>query len=100
MPLLKRTYALPQETVRAFEETVTPGQRSTVLAGVLREWLEERRRAQLRQAVIVGCQEMAEVYLADEQAYHPLEEEVQRALDAPAKARRNRPRQTRSRRRF
>lgn len=99
MPLLKRTYALPEETVLQFEQAVTPGQRSAMLASLLRVWLEERRREQLRQEIIAGCQDMAEIYLEVEQAYHPLEEEVQRAIDNPSQTRRRRPGTTRSRRR-
>jgi hypothetical protein len=99
MPLLKRTYALPRDTVEQFEQAVTPGQRNAVLASLVRAWLEQRQREQLRQAIIAGCQDMAAVYLDLEQAFHPLEEEVHRALDAPSKARRRRARAARSRRR-
>jgi metal-responsive CopG/Arc/MetJ family transcriptional regulator len=99
MPLLKRTYALPQRTIEQFEQMVAPGQRSSVLAALLQEWLEEQRRQQLRQEIITGCQEMGAIYQEMEQAYHPLEEEVQRALDSTSKTRRHRPRAARSRRR-
>ena len=49
---------------------------------MLREWLDKQQREQLRREVIEGCREMADVYLEIEQEYHPLEEEVARALDA------------------
>jgi hypothetical protein len=81
MALLKRTYALPPETIEQFEQTVAPGQRSAVIAELLRGWLETRRREQLRREVIEGCHAMAEIYLQTEQEYHPLEEEVHRALE-------------------
>jgi metal-responsive CopG/Arc/MetJ family transcriptional regulator len=81
MQLLRRTYSLPPETVDQFEQAVEPGQRSAVIADLLREWLERQRREQLRREVIEGCREMAELYLEIEREYHPLEEEVHRALD-------------------
>jgi metal-responsive CopG/Arc/MetJ family transcriptional regulator len=82
MRLQKRTYALPPETVREFDEAVQPGRRSTVVADLMQSWLDERRRARLREAVIEGCKEMADLYLEIEREYHPLEEEVERVLDA------------------
>ncbi|MGH9847075.1 MAG: hypothetical protein ACREEM_50920 [Blastocatellia bacterium] len=86
MPSLKRTYTLPKDAVEQFEKVVTSGQRSAVLASLLGAWLEEQRREQLQQAIVAGCQDMAAIYLEMEEAYHPLEEEVQRAL-APARGR-------------
>jgi hypothetical protein len=47
--------------------------------------------------VIEGCREMADIYLEVEREYHPLEEEVHRALEAQPQARRNRARTARSR---
>ncbi len=44
--------------------------------------LPEARRARLREAIICGCREMAEIYLAEERAWPPLEEEVERSLAA------------------
>ena len=82
MKLLKRTYALPPDTLERFEQVVAPGRRSAVIAELLREWIEERQREALRREVIEGCRDMAELYLEVEREYHPLEEEVQRALDA------------------
>ena len=100
MQLMKRTYTLPEDAVVLFEQVVAPGQRSAVLASLLRAWLGERRREQLQQEIIAGCQDMAAIYLEMEQAYHPLEEEVQRALDVRPKTRRNRPGAARSPRRL
>jgi metal-responsive CopG/Arc/MetJ family transcriptional regulator len=84
MGLLKRTYALPRETIEQFEQAVKPGQRSAAIAELLRGWLETRRREQLRREVIEGCREMAETYLETEREYHPLEEEVQRQVGGTA----------------
>jgi hypothetical protein len=47
------------------------------------QWLEEFRREQLRREIIAGCQEMADDYLEIERDFHPLEEDVHRALDMP-----------------
>ena len=44
------------------------------------------------QDIIDGCREMADVYLEIEREYHPLEEEVDRALDVESPARRHRAR--------
>jgi metal-responsive CopG/Arc/MetJ family transcriptional regulator len=79
---MKRTYVLPQETVAQFEQVVPARQRSATIDNLLREWLDRQRRERLRQEVIAGCEAMAEIYLAIEREYHPLEEEVHRGLDA------------------
>ena len=81
MTLLKRTYALTSDTLTQFEQTVAPGKRSAVISDLLREWLDQQQRERLRREIVEGCQAMADVYLEIEQAYHPLEEEVQSALD-------------------
>jgi metal-responsive CopG/Arc/MetJ family transcriptional regulator len=77
---LKRTYALPEEVLRPFEETVGRGQRSALLATLVRNWTDEQRRLKLRKEVIQGCQEMASEYVDQERAYHLLEEEANRGL--------------------
>ena len=86
MTLMKRTYALPAETLAQFEQAVVIGKRSAVISDLLREWLDQQRRESLRREIIEGCQAMADVYLEIEQAYHPLEEEVQYALDVRSSA--------------
>jgi len=88
MALLKRTYALPQQTLEEFERTTVPGKRSALVAALLREWVERQQREQLRKEVIEGCREMADVYLEIEREYHPLEEEVERALNDQPQPRR------------
>jgi len=60
------------------QRRIPAGRRSGVIAESLGGWLEEQRRHRLRREVVEGCQEMADVYLELERAYHPLEEEVSR----------------------
>lgn len=80
MGLLKRTYVLPEEVLRPFEETVARGQRSALVATLVRDWTDEQRRLELRKEVISGCREMASEYVEQERAYHLLEEEANRGL--------------------
>ncbi len=83
--LQKRTYALPADVLEPFERAVTSGRRGQAVAQAMREWLEARRREELRREVIAGCHDMAEVYREVEREYHPLEEEVEcRAAAASA----------------
>ena len=82
MKALKRTYVLPQDTLSQFEEVVPSRKRSATIDGLLREWLDRRRRERLRQEIIEGCEAMADIYLTTEREYHPLEEELHRELDA------------------
>ena len=76
---LKRTYALPAQTVESFEQHIAAGKRSAVVAEAIAHWMNEQRRAELRQAVIEGCADMADVYLEVEREYAPLDAEVARA---------------------
>jgi metal-responsive CopG/Arc/MetJ family transcriptional regulator len=80
MELMKRTYSLPVDTVRELEGEVDTRGRSRVIADLIQNWVEMRRREKLRQAIIEGCREMADVYLEVEAEYHPLEAEVDRRL--------------------
>src|SRR6266566_1301611 len=98
MRLVKRTYVLPPRILKEFEGTVSTGERSAIIAQLLEDWLERRKREQLRQAIIEGCREMAEVYREVEREYHPLEEEVLHALENESPPRRHRSRASRSRR--
>jgi hypothetical protein len=50
---------------------------------VLQEWIDRRRRAQLRREVIEGCRDMSAVYLEIEQTFHPLEEELEHRTHLP-----------------
>ena len=80
MPLQKRTYALPPQTLEQFEAAVSAGRRSAVVAQLLDEWLEGQRRERLRRDVIEGCREMADVYQEIEREFYPLDQEVDRAI--------------------
>lgn len=97
MKSLKRTYALPEDIITRFEQKIRAGRRSAVLAELMENWLGQTEREKLRQEIIQGCQEMADVYLEVEREYHPLEEEVHRGLSAGPKARRGNPSSARSR---
>jgi metal-responsive CopG/Arc/MetJ family transcriptional regulator len=76
MELKKRTYSLPAVTLERFEHAVPSGRRSGVIANMLQEWIDRRRREQLRREVIEGCRDMSAVYLETEQAFHSLQEEL------------------------
>ncbi len=80
MSTVKRTYSLPSDLVSRFEEQVAPRKRSRTLAQVLQHWLEAEERRRLRAEIEEGLRDMAEEYLAIEREWHPLEEEVDRAL--------------------
>ena len=98
MRSLKRTYALPEDTIIRFEKRVGAGKRSAVLAELMENWLGQTERKKLREEIIQGCRQMADVYLEVEREYHSLEEEVHRGLSGGAKAGRRNPRSPRSRR--
>lgn len=70
MEFLKRTYTLPAKTLHEFEEIVAPGQRSSTIDFLPREWLDEMRREHFRQQIIEGCRVMSEIYLEIEREYH------------------------------
>jgi metal-responsive CopG/Arc/MetJ family transcriptional regulator len=92
MSLIKRTYALPAETLERFEKAVAAGKRSATISSLIESWLEGRRKARLRKEVVEGCREMASVYLETEKEYNPLEEEVERGASPVSKTRRDRSR--------
>ncbi|HEX9730807.1 MAG TPA: hypothetical protein VGG06_02345 [Thermoanaerobaculia bacterium] len=87
MALTKRTYSLPPETLMSFERAVPAGQRSSVITGLIRSWLEGGEREALRDEIILGCREMADEYRRLEEEFHPLEEEVERELSADSSSR-------------
>ncbi len=80
MALEKRTYTLPPEALMLFEREVPSGKRSSVIAGLIRDWLAGRRREALRNEIVLGCREMATEYGRIEEEFHPLEEEVEHEL--------------------
>jgi len=96
----KRTYSMPADTLARFEREVPRGKRATVLSELLANWLDARRRERLRRDIVQGCRDMSEIYLETEREFHPLEEEVQRALDSSAAKGRGRARSSRSGRRI
>lgn len=98
MGMPKRTYSLPARTLARFEREVPRGQRATVIAALLRSWLDEKRHARMRLEIIEGCRDMADVYLEMEHRFHPLEEDVRHALDSGAAKGRDRAGSSRSRR--
>jgi metal-responsive CopG/Arc/MetJ family transcriptional regulator len=85
MALAKRTYTLPPQVLGDFEQLVPSGKRSALITELIRKWLEQRRREELRQEIVSGCRAMADEYQRVEQEYHPLEEEVERDLNAAAR---------------
>lgn len=87
MALEKRTYTLPPESLGPFERAVPAGQRSAVIAALMRAWLEQREQEALRNEIILGCREMAAEYRRIEKEFHPLEEEVERELSADSSSR-------------
>ncbi len=79
MQTLKRTYALPKATLEQFEQAVTSGQRSSMLAHLIQEWLEKQREEVLEREIIAGCRAMWDINVEMEREFHPLEEQVARA---------------------
>jgi hypothetical protein len=77
----KRTYALPAQTLKRFEQEIAPGKRSAKVAELIEGWIREREREALRQNIIEGCRKMWEVYLEAAQEWEPLDREADRALD-------------------
>jgi hypothetical protein len=84
---VKRTYSLPESTLSTFESVVTPGNRSSVIAELITEWLDRQRRQSLRYEIAEGCRQMADVARETAREYLPLEEELERGSP---KARRRR----------
>ncbi|MBI5091625.1 MAG: hypothetical protein HZB26_04180 [Candidatus Hydrogenedentes bacterium] len=80
MGTVKRTYALPEEIVTRFEQSVAPRRRSSVLAKVMQQWMAEQERGELTERVVEGCREMADTYLELERDFHLLEEEADREI--------------------
>jgi len=78
MRLAKRTYSLPPELVKQFEEYLAPGERSRFLAKLIEQWLAERQRAELRRQVIEGCKDMSGLYEEIDREWNRASEEVWR----------------------
>ena len=82
MRLLKRTYALPPETLARFEKEITSGQRSAKIAQLIEEWIETKERENLRHEIEEGCREMWDAYKETASEWEPLEAEIDQSLDA------------------
>ena len=100
MAILKRTFSLPAATMERFEARVPPGRRSRVLTRLIDDWMRGEEAERVLAGLIEGSREMADIYLAIEREYHPLEEEVERALPEPSAPRRRRAGSARPRRRL
>ena len=81
MEYTKRTYALPADALRKFEQVVQPGQRSGLVASLIQEWLADRERQALRQSLAEGLEDMADIYREIEQEFNAIDEELHRAVE-------------------
>jgi metal-responsive CopG/Arc/MetJ family transcriptional regulator len=79
--LLKRTYALPSQTLAKFEEVVDSGRRSAVVADLIDDYLEERKREALRRDLDEGCREMWDVYLETAKDWEATDDELHRSIE-------------------
>lgn len=80
METAKRTYAIPEKTLKRFEGKIAPRKRSAKVAELIEEWIREQEEAAIQQDIIEGCREMWDVYLEMAKEWEPLEEEVDRAF--------------------
>lgn len=55
MVTIKRTYGLPADALAAFEKEVPEAERSAVVAALLRTWLAEKSRENLRRDLEDGA---------------------------------------------
>jgi len=78
MKLAKRIYSLPAEIVQEFEKVLPPGDRSAFLAKLIRHWLAERERKELRRQVIEGCAAMRTLYEEIDRQWESVSDEVWR----------------------
>lgn len=99
MHLRKRTYSIEEQTLRAFEKIVDPGNRSNMVTRLLRQYLEEREREAIRKDLMTGLPEMAELYLEETKAWYPLEEEVYEKATRTSRTRTDNPSRIRPRKR-
>jgi len=78
MKLAKRTYSLPEEVVQQFEKVLPAGNRSAFLAKLIKDWLAERERKELRRQVIEGCADMCALYQEIDREWAQVSDEVWR----------------------
>lgn len=81
METAKRTYALPSNTLKRFEQEIAPGKRSAKVAELIEDWIREREREALRQNIIEGCREMNEIYLDAARDWEGADDELWRGLE-------------------
>ena len=81
MRMAKRTYSLPPDLVRRFEQCLAPGERSAFLARLIADWLAERERQELRRRVVEGCRDMAGLYREIDEEWRNASDEVWRGVD-------------------
>ena len=81
MRLAKRTYSLPPALLQRFEARLGSGERSEMIARLIGEWLDELDRAELREQVIAGCTDMAQVYLDMDKEWNGAADEAWRELE-------------------
>jgi metal-responsive CopG/Arc/MetJ family transcriptional regulator len=97
MRLYKRTYSIEENILKAFENAVQSGNRSVVVTDLLRDYLAEKEREEIRQALITGLPEMSDLYLEESKAWYPLEEEVYEKANRVPQSRRHHTSRPRSR---
>lgn len=76
MSLAKRTYSLPPEVISKFETRIPAGDRSSVLAQLIQNWVDDREREELRQQIVEGCKEMDDVYREVDREWASTSDEV------------------------
>ena len=96
MRLQKRTYSIEESILKAFENAVASGNRSVMITALLRNYLAEKERAEIRRTLIEGAPLVNDLYLEETMSWYPLEEEVYAKANKPASPRRHRSRHVRS----
>ena len=81
MKLAKRTYALPHKTIEQFEITVDSGRRSGVIAELISNYLENRKREALRADIEQGCRDMWDLYRDINKEWEPTDDALHRAIE-------------------
>lgn len=80
MKTVECTFKLPEATLEALEQKVSPENQGTLVAALIEQWLDGQKTPSIREQYIEGLKDMEDISLELERAYHPLEEEVHRAL--------------------
>lgn len=80
MLLAKRTYNLPADKLQEFEAQVSPGKRSALIGQLIESWLEDKRREELRAAVLKGLEDSYELDEEVEREWSHLSDELWSSL--------------------